>query len=341
MWTAKIKLISRKKIIISIILLFIVSMGFISRYVQQTSINEDNFNELLNLLKENQNIKNYVVSFVSGGYTSGGAGGYTRYNITIKNETIVQGPSDALTATDIKNKIKNKISNWTQLEKEEIIKFFVLGKKCFDCKGLILCFDDENNLVYYHKLGQFGELWVIPSLFSLPPKNIVNLVNDELYKAQMKKLREKKIEDCNNEACEKFFSMLDAPNEYEYEVREEYEIKPYGPYTLDYRYVLNYKIENEKIKSFERVDGVYGGPKSESMLKAQLSEFQLSCDFKYSKRGRLTCFEFKISASRPKCELRSNYKRNNCSYCFDPNGYLVLASCSGNGYWKWEKHLQF
>ena len=343
----------KQKYVWIITILVIIGVFLVVRSVQRVSTNENSFNDLVDLLSANQKASNYVAFFERDYYSSGGSGGYTSYNFTVNNEVVVQGPSDALTATALRNKTMLQITNWTQDEKDKIVEASILGKRCFQGTGdygnLILCFDDKNNLVYQRKPGQIYELWIIPSLFLLPEDYFqvdpaypyINTINDivgnALYKAQMAKLRKEKILGCDSESCKLFFSLLDAPSEHTYKIREEYQIKPYNYFTSDYTYILEYSITNEELKSFERTDGVYGASESESMLKAQLSEFQLSCSFVSNKKDGLTCFEFEINAPNPKCELQSNYYRNNCSYCFDENGYLVSGSCLGNGYWNWEK----
>ena len=318
----------KRGLIIGILIISLILISGIAGCIQQP-IKKDNFNELMNLLNTKQNIENYNVTYSKVGSYSMETYRIDAYNIEISDESVINGTG--LTALDIKNKVKNLISNWDQSQKDELINLSLDNTQCFNKDNEVtICFDNSNNLVYYAIYGYDRFTWEIPSLFNYSDEFIQN----KLYVVKMAKVAESKIKECSDEACKKFFTLLNKPSENEYEIKEEYEIKPYDYYTSDYRYVLNYKIKDKEIESVERLEGVYGTPISEDMLKTQLFELQSSCNFKYT-QDEWACFEFEINAGT--CELQSNYNRNTCTYCFSSEGYLMSGSCLGNGHWNWTK----
>lgn len=313
--------------IITIPIFLIIHEKLPSRSIQ-SSEKIENFGQLIEYIDARQTLPGYTAVYIKA------VGGmqtyhYDSYSLNIVDEYVQEGFRN-VTATTIRAKLKEDISNWTKNQKEELIKISFGSTHCFR-NDFVACFDEKRDLVYYALYGFDYVSWRIPSEFNISEESI----KEELYEARMNQIREYKLKNCTNELCRKFFSLLNDSPEYKYEIQQEYKIIPYDGWTSNYSYILEYSVENESIISEKGLEDI-GGYYTETELKTELSNLDLNlCKYLYFEKDNEVCFKF--YGSEYPCEIYFNKDRKSCTYCFSAEGYLNSIDCSGNGYNRWFK----
>lgn len=310
----------RKVIIFGIFVIVLLIGGCVS----QDYTKENNSDKLLNLLGEDQR-GSYEAEYRYSGCSSGGSCWNDDYDITVKEEIITKGPSNGLTASNIKTKVKNQIFSMNEKDKKSIIKIKLANEKnCFFGTSFYVCFDQDNNLVYYLEPAYGGsQTWIIPSLFSDVE---VSEFDTKLSEAESIQVKNQKIEECSNDVCKKFFTFLSQSSEKQYKIHYEYILKD-----------KNSKWDINEVSEFEVVPGK-SVENSEEDLKNQLSSLKVSCAFKEESKNGLICFNLIKEHGTYDCDLYpapNGRFANECSYCFS-NSYLKSVECSGDSMYKEE-----